>query len=515
MQIDPTTGNLVKKIILKILKYGLIVIGLILSIILLLYVYPIAEPLRQKTDTNDYIISNINIIDVANDSIITNQSVYIKNDRIVKVTSKDSILKNDHIKIIDGKGKYALAGLWDMHSHLAFQIAPQVIMPLHIANGVTYIRDMQGIVNINKERIQWRKEIDSEELLGPRLIGFADEIVGANYDEQNVFELVNRTAKDSQTFIKIYSGILPDRYFPLAEEAKKQGVVFAGHYPNAINPIDASNAGQRSFEHAHLFLKHANPLAKKNRQYYQALYSDEEVDEDDRPSPIDMLASFDYQKFYELVDTMVKNNTYFCPTHITRKYEAFANDKVFLDDANLKYIPHLVSLIWKDDISQMKEYVEVEGNQQYLEDFYLKGLELTGLAHEKGVNILAGTDSYDPYSFPGISLHSELEELVKAGLSPAEALKSATIIPAEYFNVSEMYGTIAENKIADLLILDKNPLEDIKNTTSIESLFFNGNLYEKEDIDNMKLYVENNASGINGLSISVKMFFRLMKDNRH
>ena len=149
---------------------------------------------------------------------------------------------------------------------------------------------------------------------------------------------------------------------------------------------------------------------------------------------------------------MVKNNTYFCPTHITRKYEAFANDKVFLDDANLKYIPHLVSLIWKDDISQMKEYVEVEGNQQYLEDFYLKGLELTGLAHEKGVNILAGTDSYDPYSFPGISLHSELEELVKAGLSPAEALKSATIIPAEYFNVSEMLEpgkTVSVEFVAD------------------------------------------------------------------
>ena len=504
-----------KKVILKIFKSGLIVIGFILGIVLVLYIYPIAEPLSQKANTNDYIISNINIIDVANDSIITNQFVYIKNDRIVKITTGDSTSKDDHSQIVDGRGKYALAGLWDMHSHLAFQIAPQVIMPLHIANGVTCIRDMQGIVNINKERIRWRKKIDSEELLGPRLIGFADEIVGANYDEQNVLELVNRTAKDSQTFIKIYSGILPDRYFPLAEEAKKQGVVFAGHYPNAINPIDASNAGQRSFEHAHLFLKHANPLAEKNREYYRAMYSDEDIDQEDRPSSIDMLAGFDYQKFYALVDTMVKNNTYFCPTHITRKYEAFTNDEEFLDDENLRYIPYLVSLIWKDDVSGMKEYAKAKGNQQYLEDFYLKGLELTGLAHEKGVKILAGTDSYDPYSFPGISLHRELEELVKAGLSPAEALASATITPAEYFNVTEIYGTVAENKIADLLILDKNPLEDIRNTTSIERLFFNGNLYEKEDIDHMKMFVEDNASGINGLSISVKMFLRLMKDNRH
>ena len=504
-----------KRIILKTLKYLLILIGLLLIVVLFLYVHPIAKPLNQKIDTNNYIISNINIVDVANDSIIKNQSIVIKNNRIVKIALSDSISKDKNTKIIDGTDKYSLAGLWDMHSHLAFQIAPQVIMPLHIANGVTNIRDMQGVVNINEERIQWRKEIESEKLLGPRLIGFADEIVGANYDEQNVLDVINRTANDKQTFIKIYSGILSERYFELAKIAKSKDVVFAGHYPNAINPIEASNAGQRSFEHAHLFLKHANSEADKNRDYYRAMYADEEFDEKNKPSSIEMLKSFDFAKFYELVDVMVKNETYFCPTHITRKYEAFTNNEAFLNDANLKYIPHLVSLIWKDDVSGMKEYAEQEGNQEYLNEFYTKGLELTGLAHKKGVRILAGTDSYDPYSFPGISLHSELEELVKAGLSPSEALACATINPSEYFLASKDYGTIEEGKIADLLILNKNPLIDIKNTTSMEFLFFNGNMYNKEDIDSMKKYVEDNASGINGLSISVKMFFRLMKDNRH
>jgi hypothetical protein len=504
-----------KKIILKTFKYLLILVGLILIIILFLYLYPISKPLSQKADNNSYTISNINIVDVANDSILKNKTIVIKNNRIIKITLNNSISKDKNTKIIDGTGKYALAGLWDMHSHLAFQIAPQVIMPLHIANGVTNIRDMHGVVNINEERIKWRKEIESETLLGPRLIGFADEIVGANYDEQNVLDVINRTANDKRTFIKIYSGILSKRYFELAKVAKSKGVVFAGHYPNAINPIDASNAGQRSFEHAHLFLKHANSEADKNREYYRAMYADEEVDERNKPSSIKMLKSFDYAKFYELVDVMVKNETYFCPTHITRKYEALTNNKDFLNDENLKYIPHLVSFIWKDDVSGMKEYAKKEGYQDYLNNFYTKGLELTGLAHEKGVKILAGTDSYDPYSFPGISLHSELEELVKAGLSPAEALACATINPSEYFQVSKNYGTIEEEKIADILILNKNPLLDIKNTISIESLFFNGNIYTKEDIDTMKKYVEDNSSGINGLSISVKMFIRLMKDNRH
>ncbi|WP_340067275.1 amidohydrolase family protein [Ascidiimonas aurantiaca] len=504
-----------KKIIIKTLKYLLILVALLLIVVLFLYLYPISKPLSQKADNNNYTISNISIVDVANDSVIKNQTIVIKNNRIIKISLNDSISKDIDTKIIDGTNKYALAGLWDMHSHLAFQIAPQAVMPLHIANGVTNIRDMQGVVNINQDRLIWRMQINSGELLGPRLIGFADEMVGGNYDEQNVIDVVSRSAKDKHTFIKIYDQIMADRFFALALEAKKQGVDFAGHYPGTINPIDAAKAGQKSFEHAHLFIKHSNSLADKNRDFYKEYYTNDEVDISSRPSSIEMLAGFDYEKFYELVQVMVKNETYFCPTHITRKYEALTNNENFLNDENLKYIPHLVTLIWKDDVSGMKDYAKKEGHQQYLEDFYLKGLELTGLAHEKGVKILAGTDSYDPYSFPGISLHSELEELVKAGLSPAEALACATINPSEYFQVSQDYGTIEEGKIADILILNKNPLLDIKNTTSMESLFFNGNLYNEKDIDSMKQYVEDNSSGVNGLSISVKMFMRLMRDNRH
>lgn len=503
-----------KKILLKTLQYGSILLALLISFILFLYLYPIAEPLAQNSDTNRYIVANINIVDVANDSIRQNQTVYIENDRIVKITSGEGIPQNSTATIVNGTGKYALAGLWDMHSHLAFQIAPQVIMPLHIAYGVTNIRDMQGIVNINQERLRWRAQIESGQLLGPRLIGFADEIVGANYDEQDVFDLVKRTAQDDRTFIKIYSGILSERYFALAAEAKKQGVVFAGHYPNAINPIEAAKAGQRSFEHAHLFIKHANPLADQNRAYYRAMYADEPYT-NTRPSTIDMLAGFDYQKFYELAEVMVANETYFCPTHITRKYEALTHDQDFLNDEHLRYVPQLVSFIWQDDVSGMQDYAKEPEKQQFLTDFYLKGLELTGLAHQRGVKVLAGTDSYDPYSFPGISLHRELEELVKAGLSPAEALASATITPAEYFNLLADFGTVEASKVADLLILNQNPLIDIKHTTSVDCLFYNGNLYKQEDIDQMKNYVADNASGINGLSISVKMFFRLMKDNRH
>ncbi|WP_115870360.1 amidohydrolase family protein [Marinoscillum furvescens] len=504
-----------KKIFLRMMKYALIAVVFFALLILVLWLYPLAEPLTQKSSDHSYIIKGVNIVDAEADTVLHNQFVYIKGDRIERIASDAFTPDDANMVQVEGTGKYLIPGLWDMHSHLAFQIAPQVIMPLHIAHGVTNIRDMQGIVNINEERRQWRQDILAEKLLGPRLIGFADEIVGANYDEQDVVEVVNRTAADPNTFIKIYSGILSERYFALAKEANARGVVFAGHYPNAINPIDASNAGQRSFEHAHLFIKHANPLADQNREYYRALYSDEEVDASDRPSVVAMLEGFDEEQFNELVDVMVKNETYFCPTHVTRRYEALAYDQDFLDDPNLQYVPPLVAMIWSDDASGMHEYAKPDGMQTYLEDFYTKGLELTGRAHDSGVKVLAGTDSYDPYSFPGISLHQELEELVKAGLTPAEALVSATSEPAVYFGVTADYGRVEAGKVADLLLLSKNPLEDIRNTRTIERLYYNGNQYEKTDLEAMKTYVADNASGIKGWALSVKMFLRLMKDNRH
>jgi len=499
-----------KKSSLKFLKYFGLLISLLVLFILVLLLIPTPKPLEQKKENDNYIITNVNIIDVLNDSIITNKSIVVENNRITLISPSDSILNLSNYEIIDGNKKYAMAGLWDMHSHLALQVAPQTVMPLHIANGVTNIRDMQGVVSINKERRLWREQIESGNLLGPRLIGFADEIVGDNYDERDVTKVINRSAKDKRTFVKIYSNILAKRYFELAKQAKNQGVDFAGHYPSTINPIDASNAGQRSFEHAHLFIDYSHAAAKKQREFNRIVsLGEEEPNEVLKVTVRERLANFDYNKFYELVDLMAKNETYFCPTHITKHYEASVYNDEFLNDDRLKYIPYMINTIWKDDINGTKQ-----SDQQLLTDFYKKGLELTGLAHKRGVKILAGTDSYDPYSFPGFSLHGELEQLVIAGLSPAEALATATINPSQYFGVSNDYGTLEKGKVADILLLNKNPLIDIKNSTSIDMIFFNGSLYNREELNDFLNYVTQNVSGITGMSINAKIFFRLMKDNR-
>jgi len=490
-----------------ILKYFLAVLTFLVLSIVILALLPLADPLKQKEQASRLIITNVNIVDVANNNIIRNKSLVIGNGRIERILNQGDTLDESDISF-DAQGKYAISGLWDMHSHLAFDTAPQMAMPLHIANGVINLRDMQGVMNINQSRRDWIREIDNGELLGPRLPGVAAEIVGDNYDERNVLDVVNRASKNSQTFIKIYSGILSDRYFSLADSAKKQNVVFAGHYPSSIDPVLASNAGQKSFEHAHLFINNSAANAQQLREYYQSVYSEQESDTPERPTGKDILGSFVPDKFNALVDTMIKNETYFCPTHITKNYEASVNNERFVADDRRKYVPYLMKFIWADDVEGMRD-----GEEIYHKEFHQRGLELTRLAHQKGVKILAGTDSYDPYSFPGFSLHNELEQLVQAGLSTAEALATATLNPAEYFGLTKDYGSVSEGKIADIVLLNKNPLEDIRHTQSIDALVYNGALYSREELDAFLGYVEENVSGLAGVSLSLKMFLGLMRDN--
>ena len=492
------------KTIIKTFLAALSLLALGLAILALV---PLADPLTQKDKVSRMIITNLNIVDIENNDIKRNKTILVTNGRIARILNEGELVEKGDITF-DAHGKYAIPGLWDMHSHLAFDVAPQMAMPLHIANGVTNLRDMQGIANINPNRKSWAMEIESGELLGPRLPGYATEIVGDNYDERNVLEVVDRASKSTQTFIKIYSSILQERYFRLAESARKQNVTFAGHYPSAIDPVLASNAGQKSFEHAHLFINNSYDQAQQLREYYQAVNSEQESEVPRRPSGEAILEGFSPEKFNALVETMVKNDTYFCPTHITKNYEASVHDEAFLADKKSKYIPLLIESVWADDLEGM-----LDEDEEYLKKFHRRGLELTKLAHQKGVKILAGTDSYDPYSFPGFSLHQELEQLVQAGLSNAEALATATLNPAEYFGLTKDYGAISEGKIADIVLLNNNPLEDIRHTQSIEALVFNGALYSRSELDSFLTYVEERVSGFAGLSMSLKMFLSLIRDN--
>ena len=434
-------------------------------------------------------ITNVDVVDTESGALLDDQMVVIESGRITIVGKSDVIDIPENSTIIDGRGKFLIPGLWDMHVHLPW-VAPQLTMPLFIANGVTGVREMGGVAYQVKR--DWQQQIAEGTLLGPRIMSLTNAVVTTLSSDDEAREMVTANPNE-EGMIKVYHQALPEYYFTLMETANQKGITVAGHRPQAVSAVEASRAGQKSFEHARFFLYESYPGAPALRARYLARYSGEDTSRTRIVTTAErreMLDGFDPDLFDQVVVAMIENDTWFCPTHLTRKMDAFADNEAYRNDERLKYISPMQRDRWNADADGMvRQDTSVEGRTAFME-FYLKGLELTGEAHRAGVKILAGTDANDTYVFPGFSLHDELQELVDAGLSPMEALQTATMSPAEYYGVTDEYGSIAVGKVADMVLLDANPLTDIANTKEINTLIFRGEVHERAELDQLLAEVE-------------------------
>ncbi|MCP4726750.1 MAG: amidohydrolase family protein [bacterium] len=435
------------------------------------------------------------MVDIESNSI-SKCSILIENGRISQVSHPDSLKVPDDAELIKAVGKYIIPGLWDMHTHVGSQMAPYLTLPLFVANGITNIREMGGQAK-DEDKLRWKKEIESHVLQGPRFQSMAGVSVGYLNSDEQARSVVSDFSSESPDFIKVFNAVLPEYYTVMQNEANKYSIPVLGHKPRAVNAMSAVKAGFKSIEHARLFLFECYPGAEGLRERYRLRYTGED-NKDGRVETIDdfreMLETHSDSMFVALVEEMILNNTWFCPTHVTRKMDAFADNFAFRNDHRLKYINRYQRFNWNRDADGMINDDPTPRGRKAFMDFYLKGLELTGEAHKKRLKILAGTDANDAFCIPGFALHDELQELVKAGLTPAEALKCATILPAEYVNCTHEYGSIEKGKVADIVILNDNPLTDIANTQKIHMVLYNGNVYDRSELDNLLEFVERTAS---------------------
>jgi len=275
----------------------------------------------------------------------------------------------------------------------------------------------------------------------------------------------------------------------------------AGHKPMFLSLEEAIHLGQRSFEHGRIFLYECFPEADslKNSTNWKVYFS---------KSKAKIVQQFDSVQAKELMQFMHQKNAYWTPTLQTLKFEAFAHKEKFTNTKNLKYITSIrEKLWWKYDTDHNKEKnLESEG-VSISELFYEASKQQVAMANKLGVPIMAGTDVTDSYVFAGFSLHDELDELNSAGLTNLEALQSATLVPATYSNAIEDYGTIEIGKKADLILLDKNPLENIQNSECIDAVLLNGVYYNSKKITELKQFT---ASAAASFHMNVKAFFSLL-----
>jgi imidazolonepropionase-like amidohydrolase len=443
-------------------------------------------------------ISDVTVIDATGAPAKPHMTVIITGDRITEIaqTEKAAIPKN--AQVIDGRGKFLIPGLWDMHVHTVWKGRPERFFPMFIANGVTGVRDMAADVEFLK---QLRKAISEGKLVGPRVFGgpmvdgpipiWPEPSIPIS-DEASARKMVASVKDRGADFIKVYSLIPRPAYFALADEANKRGIPFAGHVPISVSAAEASDAGQKSIEHMEgIFLACSTAEPEIRKLIVESIKDAKDTDQVraslvralDETYPR-LLETYSEEKAAALFARFAKNGTWQAPTLVVARVGAFLDDPNFTNDPRLKYVRRGLRDEWKnqDDFRLKNRTAEssVLGKRMLQ-----KRLEMILAMQRAGVKMLAATDALLMYVFPGFSLHDELELFVKAGLSPMEALQTATRNPAIYLGLSDVVGTVEKGKKADLLLLEANPLENISNTKRINAVVVNGKLLQRITLDKM------------------------------
>jgi len=432
-------------------------------------------------------IKDVAVIDVRTGAIKSKQTVIIEGNKITSVTSNSVIPKT--VTVIDGSGKYLIPGLSDMHIHCFTDSRYEWVFPLLIANGVTSVREMGN--NLSFEQIKKiRQSLLEGKMEGPRIgattarifegpgqTGIANVSVQVDSVDK-ARRLVKEYKQQGMDFIKPYNLLPRDIYLAIIDEAKRQKIPVAGHVPYAMTAAEVSKLGQITIEHLTDIPMSCSADETILRKELDAL-PDSVPFAARQPIEIKALPSFDEQKAKTLFRRFVNNHTWICPTAVVY-VGGTREEQERLSDKRLEYIPVSMQEQWRRTMKQRTAYVE---NIEQRKIRFHKRAEINVLMYRAGVGILAGSDAPNPYVIPGFSLHDELELFVQTGLTPLEALQTATINAAKFLHKEKEIGTIAKGMYADLVLLEGNPLDNISNTQKIHGVVLNGRWLDRKKLD--------------------------------
>jgi len=416
--------------------------------------------LSQKDQPHYLVFTHVAVIDTAGGHLEPDMTVVIEGDRIRAVGKTKKVALSPNAHVIDATGKFLIPGLWDMHVHL---IEKDRFFPMSIANGVTGLRDMGATKEQFEALKQLRRQVDDGLLDGPHIFTPGPMLNGplaksvytitAATDSEGR-EAVRWLKENGADFVKVHSYLPREAYFGIANESKKLG---SNREDELRKPVlDALARGDRDGSWTELMRGDANS-------------SD----------------SYDRDKAAKLFSQFRANGIWHCPTLVAGRFNMELKERSFERDPRLKYIPPAIQKEW------MEESKDVTAeNIEIYQKLYPAELALTGALNRAGVKLLAGTDTGSWYLYPGFSLHDELLLMVRAGLSPIQALQTATFNPALFLGRLNDFGTVEKGKVADLVLLEANPLQDITNTKKIEAVVLLGRFINKSELEAMLNKVE-------------------------
>ena len=491
---------------------------IILLPVLLVSLLPVVTPTRGGlTPTAPLAFTHVSVIDGTGAASHSDMTVVISDGQIKAFGQSAAIHIPGDAQIVDASGKYLIPGLWDMHIHLTIipdsSVTQEILAPELIAYGITSVRDMGG----DWGRIQaLRAAIAEGKIVGPRIISPGPFVDGAQLASAFVVPVSNQTdaeqavrklKADGVDFIKVQSQLSLEAWRAVLSEADKSGLTVVGHVPERISAFAVAKSTQRSIEHispvlpgdAGILLACSGKEDELRAELLDIEHAADQPNADragllkrQRALQSQMVATLDKDKCDSLLTLLARNGVYVAPTQVFGRNILPLSADDLPKYAALNLAPRSMRERWE---ARRKSVIA----NSSAEDFALRqkmsdaSRSMVGRLNRAGVKLMAGTDAIDAYVLPGLGLHQELEMMVESGLTPSQALQTATHTPAEFLGKLDSSGTIQVGKVADLVLLTANPLENISATQKIDSVVQGGKLFDRKDLDRLLARVRESA----------------------
>lgn len=463
------------------------------------------------------VLRNVTVIDGTGTAAGPGMTVVVTGNRIT--ASGRNVPVPQGAQVVDGTGKFLIPGLWDMHVHLRGEVPlPRVNTYgdlVLLASGVTSVRVMAGL----PEYHTMQREIAAGQVLAPRIFlasrnmdglmpdqplpaapgdtaGEAEEWRAVNTgasiprafqvtNQAQAREAVTRSKASGVEFLKIHNGLTPDAYFAIAAEAKTQGLYLTGHVPTGVSVAALSDSGMKSLEHFGGMLEGCSTREDELLKASLDVLSMPQAQRGRRNAEIRRMAvdSFSAERCATLALRLVRNDTWLSPTFMPgggmRAQSARSADLA-------KYVPLPLRGRWQEQAAAAPEPTPPSADEQALaKAVEARTREIVGIMKRNGVRFVVGTDAGAGWRVPGPTMHDAMEELNKAGLTPMDVIQASTSSSALLLGRDKELGTVQTGKLADLVILDANPLQQIANTRKVNAVVVNGRLLDRKTLDEM------------------------------
>lgn len=425
---------------------------------------------NSQADNRELVFLSVNVIPMHQEKVLPHQTVVIKHGKITAMGNTSATTYSKDALVIDGQGKYLMPGLAEMHAHIpqTDDLEPmKEVLLLFAANGVTTIRGMLG----HPKHLELRQKIQSGEILGPRFYTSGPSFNGNSVKTaEQATRMVHEQKAAGYDFLKLHPGLTKETFTAMAAAAKEVNIPFAGHVSFDVGIWRAIDAGYATIDHLDGFVEALVPGIEAMGEQQAGLFAMFVADKADT------------SRIPKLMKGLREANIWVVPTQALaeRWFAPGRSPEALRSEPEMKYMSPTVLNNWTTSKKNLMANPKYEAGT--LNRYINLRRKLIYDCYNNGVGLLLGSDAPQVFDVPGFSVHHELKYLVDAGLTPYQALRTGTIHIGQFYNRTDL-GVVATGALADLVLLNQNPLTNIEHARNIEGVVLNGRWLSRQWID--------------------------------